>query len=235
MKKVLTYLMVFTLMMMSACNQRSGSGNLLTEVRKVENFGGIIVSGEMSVTITHSDKYEVKVTADDNLIKHVNTKVKSGFLCITCSRQPEESDISISVAMPNIHSIETEGNVGVDIKEGFRVNNLEIRSFGSGNIDINGITATSAIKILNRGSGNISLTGNAKLFSCVTRDAGNVFADMLDAEEAVAKVGGSGSIFVKTSGKLNVIVAGSGSVFYNGKPSMISKYITGSGSVKQRM
>ena len=235
MRKVLTYLMVFTLMMMSACNQRSGSGNLLTEVRKVENFGGIIVSGEMSVTITHSDKYEVKVTADDNLIKHVNTKVKSGFLCITCSRQPEESDISISVAMPNIHSIETEGNVGVDIKEGFRVNNLEIRSFGSGNIDINGIAATSAIKILNRGSGNITLTGNAKLFSCVTRDAGNVFADMLDAEEAVAKVGGSGSIFVKTSGKLNVIVAGSGSVFYNGKPSMISKYITGSGSVKQRM
>jgi len=223
------------LMLMSACNQRTGSGNLLTEMRKVDNFGGIIISGEMNVNIIHSDKYEVKVTADDNLIKHVNTTVKSGFLYVKCSRQPEESDITISIAMPIINSIETEGKVGIDIKEGFRVNNLEIRTFGSGNIDINGITATSAIKILNRGSGNITLTGNAKLFSCVTRDAGNVFADMLDAEEAVAKVGGSGSIFVKTSGKLNVIVAGSGSVFYNGKPSMMSKYITGSGSVKQRM
>ena len=233
MKKVLTYLMV--LMLMSACNQRTGSGNLLTEMRKVDNFGGIIISGEMNVNIIHSDKYEVMVTADDNLIKHVNTTVKSGFLYVKCSRQPEESDITISIAMPIINSIETEGKVGIDIKEGFRVNNLEIRTFGNGNIDINGITATSAIKILNRGSGNITLTGNAKLFSCVTRDAGNVFADMLDAEEAVAKVGGSGSIFVKTSGKLNVIVAGSGSVFYNGKPSMMSKYITGSGSVKQRM
>ena len=129
----------------------------------------------------------------------------------------------------------TEGKVDINVKSGFAVENLEIRTFGSGNIDISGITASAAIKILSRGSGNISLTGSAKLFSCYARDAGNVFADQLESADAVAKVGGSGSIFLKTNGNMNVIVAGSGSVIYTGKPSMISKYITGSGSVKQRM
>ncbi len=235
MKRVLTYLMIISVMLLMACTQRTGSGNVLTEMRNVDNFVGIIVSGEMSINIIHSDKYEVKITADDNLIKHIKTVVKGGILYVECGHQTEESNITVNLAMPVLNSIETEGKVDINVKSGFAVENLEIRTFGSGNIDISGITASAAIKILSRGSGNISLTGSAKLFSCYARDAGNVFADQLESADAVAKVGGSGSIFLKTNGNMNVIVAGSGSVIYTGKPSMISKYITGSGSVKQRM
>lgn len=235
MKRKFTYLMVMMVMLWSACTQRTGgSGNVLTEMRTVETFGGINVSGEMSINITHSAKYEVKVTADDNLIKHVKTVVKGGVLYVECGRETEESNISVNLLMPNIKTIETEGSVGINIKEGFAIKDLEIKTFGSGNIDIRNIKADGAIKILSRGSGNITLSGSTKALSCVTRDAGNVFADQLDAGTVVAKVGGAGSIFTKTDGSMSVIVAGSGSVFYSGKPSMISKYITGSGSVMQR-
>ena len=75
MKRVLTYLMIISVMLLMACTQRTGSGNVLTEMRNVDNFVGIIVSGEMSINIIHSDKYEVKITADDNLINHIQTVV----------------------------------------------------------------------------------------------------------------------------------------------------------------
>jgi uncharacterized protein YdeI (BOF family) len=234
MKKVFAYMMIMAVMLVSACTQRTGSGNVLSEVRKMDRFEGINVSGEMSITITPSAKYDVKVTADDNIIKHVNTVVKGDQLYVECGRENEESNITVNILMPSINSIETQGNVGINIKEGFAINDLEIRTFGSGNIDIRSIKSDGAIKILSRGSGNITLSGSVKMFSCFTRDAGNVFADQLEAGSVVAKVGGAGSIFTKTNGNMNVIVAGSGSVFFSGKPSMISKYITGSGSVMPR-
>ncbi len=221
-------------MLITSCTQRAGSGNVLTEIRTVDNFGGINVSGEMAINITHSNKYEVKVTADDNLIKHVNTVAKGDVLYVECGHQTEESNITVNILMPNISTIETQGCVGINIKEGFAVNDLDIKTFGSGNIDIRNIKADGTIKILSRGSGNITISGNAKSFSCFTREAGNVFADQLESGSVIAKVGGAGSIFTKTNGTMSVIVAGSGSVFYSGKPSMISKYVTGSGSVMQR-
>ena len=160
MKRVLTYLMIISVMLLMACTQRTGSGNVLTDMRNVDNFVGIIVSGEMSINIIHSDKYEVKITADDNLIKHIKTVVKSGILYVECGHQVEESNITVNLAMPVLNSIETEGKVDINVKSGFAVENLEIRTFGSGNLDISGITASAAIKILSRGSGNISLTGS---------------------------------------------------------------------------
>ncbi|MBQ1696407.1 MAG: DUF2807 domain-containing protein [Bacteroidales bacterium] len=235
MKRVFTYLMIVSVMFLTACSQRAGSGNVLTEMRNVEQFNSIIASGDMSLTITRSDKCEVKVTADDNIIGRVDVQTQSGILYIECRRQPEESNVSLTISMPDIQNIETQGCVSMNVAEGFVIHDLELRTAGSGNIDFHGVKSDGIIKILNRGSGNISLAGSVKTFSCVTRDAGNVFADMLDAESVVAKVSGSGSIFVKTFGNMNVIVAGSGSVVYSGKPSMISKYITGSGTVKQRM
>ncbi|MBR2199835.1 MAG: DUF2807 domain-containing protein [Bacteroidales bacterium] len=109
MKRVLTYLMIISVMLLTACTQRTGSGNVLTEMRNVDNFVGIIVSGEMSINIIHSDKYEVKITADDNLIKHIKTVVKSGILYVECGHQVEECNITVNLAMPVLNSIETEG------------------------------------------------------------------------------------------------------------------------------
>lgn len=235
MKRVFTYLMIISVMLLAACTQRAGSGNVLTEMRDVAQFNAIVANGDMSLTINRSNKCDVKVTADDNIIGRVNVEARSGILYIECRRQPEESNVSLTISMPDITSIETQGSVSMNVAKGFVVHDVEMRTAGSGNIDFHGITSDGIIKILNRGSGNISLAGSVKTFSCVTRDAGSVFADMLDAGSVVAKVSGAGSIFVKTNGNMNVIVAGTGSVVYSGKPSMISKYITGSGSVKQRM
>lgn len=235
MKRVFAYLMIAVMLMLTACSQRTGSGNVLTEMVKVEKFNSISATGVMSIKIIRSNSYEVKLTADDNVIGNIVVEAKSGILYIDCSRQPDESSVELTISMPDIRSIETDGCVSMNVAEGFEIHELELRTAGSGNVDFHGVKSDGIIKILNRGSGNISLAGSVKTFSCVTRDAGSVFADMLDAESVVAKVSGAGSIFVKTNGNMNVIVAGSGSVIYSGKPSMISKYITGSGSVKQRM
>lgn len=226
--------MILVALLTASCSHRAGSGNVLTEIRKVDDFNGIVMNGDMSLSIAQSNKFEVKVTADDNILNLVQVAVKNGVLFVECRRQPEISDITVSVSMPDLKTLETQGRVIVSVKEGFAVKDLEIRLNGSGNMDCPEIKSDGAIKILNRGSNNINISGSAKMFSCVTRDAGNIFADKLEAGAVVAKVAGSGSAFVKTDGNLSVIVAGSGSVVYSGKPSMISKYVTGTGTLSQR-
>ena len=234
MKKIVTYLMLLSLVLLVSCGKRSGSGNVLTEIRDVQDFNSISISGDMTLAIMQRDRYDVRITADDNIVGSIYAIQKGGCLYVECRNQPISSNISVVVTMPSITYLETKGHVPVTMQDKFSVHDFEVRLSGNGSITCKNIVSDGAIKLYNFGSGNINFAGQAAELSCVTRDAGNILADNLVAGSVVAKVAGSGSSFVNTVGSLSVIVAGSGSLVYSGKPSMISKYITGSGSIEAR-
>ncbi|MEI9957281.1 MAG: DUF2807 domain-containing protein [Ferruginibacter sp.] len=53
----------------------TGSGNVVTENRTVDNFTGIDVSSSFDVEVKIGSPASVRVEADDNIIKYIVTKV----------------------------------------------------------------------------------------------------------------------------------------------------------------
>ena len=63
-------------------NQIVGSGKEKTETRTVGTYTGIELSGALEATFVEGSGGPVKITADDNLLKHIKTVVKNGVLHI---------------------------------------------------------------------------------------------------------------------------------------------------------
>lgn len=53
----------------------------------------------------------------------------------------------------------------------------------------------------------------------------------LVANDVLADVGGSGSIFITVSDSLHASVSGSGAILYSGNPQHVTRSITGSGVI----
>lgn len=62
---------IIAILLFSACRYKSGSGNIVTEVRETGSFTGIRVSGGFEVELRHAGNEEVIVEADDNIIKYI--------------------------------------------------------------------------------------------------------------------------------------------------------------------
>jgi hypothetical protein len=103
---------------------------------------------------------------------------------------------------------------------------------GSGNMDID--VETDLLKTEIAGSGNMELDGKARKFTIEIAGSGNCTASKLQAVDVNADIAGSGSAYVKLKGKLDVTIAGSGSVYYKGDPTDVDKDIAGSGRVLRK-
>lgn len=95
---------------------------------------------------------------------------------------------------------------------------FNVALIGNGSIVADGITATNVNANISTGCGTMTLSGkctNAK-YSMV--GAGNIQADMLQANIVKCMVSGTGSVGVWALDKLTVNNAGSTKVFYKGDP-----------------
>jgi hypothetical protein len=89
-------------------------------------------------------------------------------------------------------------------------------------------TNSSDIRI--SGSGNIYLIGESSSGSFSISGSGQIKSSGFSQYECLAKISGSGDMFLNVSDFLDVTIAGSGSVYYIGDPSINVK-ITGSGQL----
>lgn len=102
------------------------------------------------------------------------------------------------------------------------VGSLKARVVGNGTLIMNNVHATSVDAGINTGAGHIVIngkTGKAKYSSIGT---GTIEAGNLEAKEVKAKILGTGNIDCLVSEKLTITGAGSGTVFYMGKPSKVT-------------
>lgn len=234
MKKILPVIIVATFF--ANCNMRTvkGSGVLITETRTVSNAEKIKSMGSFDVEITPGAITSVKIEGDDNLVKHIITENKNGFLVIKM-----EDDINYStnnklvvyITTPHIEEVSLSGSGNIITKGKFTGSNkLKVGLAGSGDADLEVNTPTVTASIA--GSGNIKLTGETQDATVSIAGSGNFNGEDLKAENAKASIAGSGDAKLFADVTLNVRIAGSGSVFYKGNAAVTQK-VAGSGEVKK--
>jgi hypothetical protein len=189
-----------------------GSGTAATQPREVGEFRAVSIRSCADARIHVGAPASVGVTADDNLIDHVLTRVEDGVLVIDFDRGSYRfrSPLVVEIGTPSLEALRISGS-GDAVIDGLNGGALELDISGSGNIAARGTVDTLMVGI--SGSGDLELYG-------------------LRARVAQVSISGSGDVQLDVVERLTAQVSGSGDVRYRGSP-QVQRGVSGSGSIEQ--
>lgn len=205
-------LLFVLLTFLSSCSKDAilGSGDLITQSRDVEPFTKVSSKGVFEVTILHGESQSVEITADNNIMNHVRTRVSNKELLLYLDDDKNYRDITIYA---NITVTQLNG----------------IRNSGAGNMNIIDLE-TDNFSIDNSGSADITIDGTATSLNVDNEGSGDIFGFDFLVDNCSVDIVGSGFLEIYCSDKLDVTIDGSGDVYYMGNP-VIQSNIKGSGAV----
>jgi hypothetical protein len=222
MKKIAVIIML-TAVLLSGCNfipvninisVIKGSGSVTSETRTVTGFTSVSLVGSADVDVKFGDTESVVVSADDNIVPLIETKVENNQLIIGSKpgvRYSTTNPVIVTLTMKSMDSAVLSG---------------------SGNFTVHDISADS-LKLDLTGSGNLTVNGTANSVAIMLSGSGNVTCDGLQAKDASVTITGSGNVSVYASSSLDAVVSGSGNIKYSGNPASVNKSVTGSGTIGQ--
>ncbi len=212
-----------------------GSGNVVTESRAVSGFDAVALGGTGVLTITVGQEEVLTVTADDNLLEHIETKVEDGRLLIGRKRDLQRlnlrpsTPIRYDLTVVELRAITVSGAASV-LAEALAGESFDVAVSGSGEIDIERLE-TRRLAVAISGSGDVSLGGRADVQVIAVSGSGEYRGGELESLRADCGVSGSGDITVWVEDELEASISGSGSVSYYGEPD-VRREVSGSGSVR---
>jgi len=212
MKNIINLSVVLVLILMTSCSadRITGSGDLTSDMRNVNNFTKVSSEGVFIVNITQGTSQSVQIIADDNIIQRVKTEVVNGELRLYLDNH-------------SYNNISLEANITVTRLNGLKNN-------GVGNVYAYNIDETENFKVINFGSADVYIEGNAASLSIYNEGSGSIKSFDFLVNDSNVEIDGSGDVEVNCSDNLDVEIDGSGSVYYKGNP-IINDDISGSGQV----
>lgn len=207
-----------------------GSKRMVSERRNIEGFDQINVHDDVEVYITQGNRYEIKVSAESNLIKRVETNISGQTLDIDlrgCIK--EHRTISVYVTTPTLRAIIASGSAHIIGEGQIKTNQLDVSLFGSGDIDL-GVEARN-LKVRHTGSGSILLNGVTDFQDVILKGTGDYDGIDLYSSTSHVLTKGSGNTYIYVRKQLYATITGSGNIYYKGFPRSIKTDITGSGNL----
>jgi len=214
---------VTTLGSLSSCRFRCvhGSGNQITENRKVGDFTKIEVSDSFKVIVKQDSSTTITVTADDNLLKYIRTTVTGGTLRIfTKKNMCNSGEMIVKVPVRMLEGLKASDASEIAGDGKLNAKDIFIRLSDGSHITVD-ITATR-VKVRASDASKLDLKGQASSNEVQLSDGSQVYAK--DFVTGTAWVRASDGSF----GELNVLntlnVHGSdGSVIkYHGNPPTVN-------------
>lgn len=221
-----------------------GSGPGATEIRQVGPFEAIHLAGSIDLTVRQGEATSVSVTADDNLLAHLETSVEAGApggsghpgprLVVRWrpgSSLSTRGPVRVQVVTPRLVALSSVGSGDARI-EAFDTPRLELTLTGSGGASLHALK-TDLLQIAIAGSGDVRAEGRAQRLKVRVAGSGDVQGEALRADDVNVGVAGSGDVAVQAWKTLAVSIAGSGDVAYSGD-AVVKASIAGSGTVRRR-
>jgi hypothetical protein len=229
---------LLSIVLLFSCNigeTVEGNANIKKEIRDVNDFTGISVSGPFIVTVQQGNTFSVSVEADENLMQYIEVKKNGSTLQIA------EMDgynlrgtkgLRVTVQLPEVGELSIAGSGTINTQSAIKnTGTIKFSIAGSGKIDA-GVDAPE-VDVDIAGSGTANLNGQTRKMSVSISGSGDCLAENLKSENCSIDIAGSGLAKVFSSTNLDVSIGGSGDVYYSGKPQNVNKSIAGSGKVKE--
>jgi len=219
---------------LSSCDNNCiiGSGNQVTETRKVNDFTKIEISGGYIIKLVQDSSLTLTVTADDNIQGDIKTDVSGDKLRITnkniCTNSGE---VIVIVGVRNLEEIKASGAVEVSSDGKINARDMNISLSGSTKVTL----AINAARLTTHASGSseINLTGQATEHDLELSGSSNVNAFDLVTGVYNISTSGSSDCDINVLQELNVHSSGSSSIKYRGNPTSVNNDKSGSSSIEK--
>jgi len=209
------------------------SNNLDEDLRQLQPFHGIELSGSSEVRVTFGSKEEARLEGSSEDIQLLETKVENGILKIRSKKNGwnwKSAKVKVYVTAKSINSAVVSGSGNLDLSQSFKTDKLNMVVSGSGSIEaaFEAETVNAAIS----GSGSIKSTGSSKSSNIRVSGSGNFNGKKLISDSTNIQISGSGQANIHAEKSINAQLSGSGGVRYSGNPEVkVSK--SGSGWISK--
>lgn len=168
-------------------------GGEATESRDLNEFNRVVIQGAMDIVIEAGKSQSVKVSADEDYLDRIETRVDDGTLYITQEgRRWHDADVDIEISVRNLDGIFLEGAADVEAT-GIDSDNFELEIDGAGDFTLEGSCGTGTFEI--NGAGDIDAEGlKCKNIDVTINGAGDI--DAYASESVEAEMNGVGNITI---------------------------------------
>jgi hypothetical protein len=217
----------------------TGSGRTATEARAVGGFSAIALRGNIDLVVRQGAHEALQVSADDNLLPLLQTRVETHdgrpTLVVQWAhgqnvRPQARSVVTVDVLRLTAVSASGSGDIAVGA---LQTPELALSISGSSDARLDALD-TQRLRIAIAGSGDVTAAGKASRLEISIAGSGDVHAGALAAADATVSIAGSGYARVHAAKTLAVSIAGSGDVEYAGGAALTRSRVAGSGSIRQR-
>lgn len=213
-----------------------GSRVIVSQTREVSDFTGVTVNFPAEVVIRQGESTSVTVSADNNLLPQLGTRVSNGVLYIENTesvwgqRVNPSKPVLVTLMVKDLNDLEfpSAGNVQVaDLK----TESLKISLSGAGNITLSGLNVPK-LNLDMSGAGSIHADGMVTDLNADISGLGSFEGQNLAVQTAQVDISGAGSATLWVKDQLTADISGLGSVNYYGSP-QVQKDVSGLGSVNK--
>ena len=211
-----------------------GSGRVVTEERSVSGFDAISLRGVGELLIQQTGVEGLSIEAEDNVMPLIVSRVEGGTLIIGFDRDNWTASINLSqpvrfaLTVRDLRSIDLPGATNVTM-DGLETSRLTVTLGGVGRIRLNEVSAQELVATLS-GAGDLELSGQVASAEVNLNGLGAYRAGDLRTSDTRIDVNGAAGSTIWVTDRLDVTIAGAGSVSYYGNPT-VSRRITGLGRV----
>jgi hypothetical protein len=213
---------------------------------ELPEFKSIYVNSNYTVYLKQTNKQEVTVEADPEILAATEIKVENGILMINIERKPESpnkslwaklDDIKLSpnmkvyVSVRNIAELQVNANGKIISENSIAADYILLGVAGSGSMDVD--LKGNTIKAEVTGNGNLTIRGYATSIDAMVSGPGTLNSFACSMETAKVKVSGSGLCQLNVAQNLEALVLGSGQVKHKGNTKNTTRKIYGSGIVER--
>lgn len=208
-----------------------GNVEMVEETRPLAAFDSLAINDSGRVRVRVGAEPSIVVRAPAGSFDSIRTDVGGGELTISSGLRSGRSP-EYEVVVPSLRAVTIRGSGDVVLDRDFRSEALTVRIDGSGDFDAAGGISADLLEVVVSGSGDFIASGGAKALKVTVNGSGGVDLDELDGESADIAVNGSGGVDLGEFRSLDVFIAGSGDVEYEGSPRLQAS-TPGSGRVRR--
>lgn len=207
------------------------------EIRNVEDFWGIKVSGGIDVYLSQSNENALAISASTQKMKDdIVTRIVNGVLEISYNSRSygmnEKRNLRAYISFKNLQSIEGTGACDFNIQETLKSDVLRLNLSGAcelkGKVDVSDMDAKLS------GASTSKITGKVKNLKLEASGASDMKNYSLQVENLIANLSGASDVKIFISNSLSIKASGASSLNYSGNPEKVAVHTSGASSVTQR-
>lgn len=197
-------------------------GPFVDQVRTCDPFDAVEVSGNIELTITKDSVNKLVVSAPDDYLPKLVTKVDNGVLRIYADHVLINRTVKVQLSADSLRMISATGACRVSTRAPLNASSLDVEMTGASDADLD-VSVQNELKVNLRGASKTNVTGHCQTFRVSGLGASEVNAKSLIAKDAFVTATGASHVDLFASERLDADATGASEINCKGNPKIVNK------------